>query len=57
MAGEASGGNPIEIVQILTVIEILNFAHLYLINILEEPMTPLVLMTNYKNIFKKNTLT
>ena len=48
-----SGGNPIKIVLILTVIEILKFAHLHHLNILDEPMTYSVLMNNYQNIKKK----
>ena len=33
-------------------IEILSFAHLHLINIHEEPMTSLVLISNFKNVLK-----
>ena len=54
MAGETSGENSIEIFQILTkLLRFQVFAHLHLINIHDEPMTLLVLMSNLKkNVLK-----
>ena len=45
--------NPIEIIQILIEFLIFKvFAHLHLININEEQMTPLVLMNKFRNNLK-----
>ena len=51
---ESTGENPFEIFQILTdiVIEILNFAHLHLIDIHEESTMSLVLINNFLIVLK-----